>query len=129
MSCDHYFGKAGVHGVPGGEGLIRIANHDLTDQKPAAPGDVKRFAHQQASPHVLDRTGATVRGLGGKGPELLADAPILRRLSVRETARLQAFPDWLVFRGSKTAQYRQVGNAVPPPVAEALGHAIRRALL
>jgi DNA (cytosine-5)-methyltransferase 1 len=49
-------------------------------------------------------------------------------LTVRMVARLQGFPDNWVFTGSKTTQYRQVGNAFPPPVAQAVGEALRLAL-
>lgn len=48
-----------------------------------------------------------------------------RVLSVRESARLQSFPDHVVFLGSLVDQYAQVGNAVPPLLAEALGLGIR----
>jgi DNA (cytosine-5)-methyltransferase 1 len=61
-----------------------------------------------------------------------------RILTVRESARLQSFPDWFQFRGKYTTggdrrtrecpRYTQVGNAVPPFLARAIGSAIDKAL-
>ncbi|QMV85045.1 DNA cytosine methyltransferase [Corynebacterium hindlerae] len=74
--------------------------------------------------------------LGVKGSSIAEEAPgeatpvdEMPRLTVRMAARIQGFPDSWEFYGRKTAAYRQVGNAFPPPVAKALGESIRAALL
>ena len=72
--------KAGVHGVPGGENMLRRAD-----------GSVRYF-------------------------------------SVRESARLQTFPDKYRFHGSWTESMRQLGNAVPVKLAQAVGENVARHL-
>lgn len=65
-------------------------------------------------------------GAGGGRPHIHPYEP--RVITVREAARLQSFPDWYVFHGKSTAQYRQIGNAVPPLLAYEVGKSIARAL-
>lgn len=75
------------------------------------------------------------RELGVDGLGIAAEAPGpdfpfdgTPKLTVQMVARVQGFPDSWKFVGKKTAAYRQVGNAFPPPVATAVGKAIARAL-
>lgn len=52
-----------------------------------------------------------------------------RSFTVREAARIQSFPDHFIFTGNQSQQFAQVGNAVPPLLAEAVGKSIRSILV
>lgn len=71
--------------------------------------------------------------LGVDGMGIADDAPERNfigrpRLTIRMAARIQGFPDCWQFSGKKTASYRQIGNAFPPPVARAVGEQIKIAI-
>ena len=77
----------------------------------------------------LDRPARTLtcRNLAGATSDMhrikMADGR-RRRITVREAARLQSFPDWFEFCGSEESQFTQIGNAVPPLFAYALARQV-----
>ncbi len=120
----------GARGWPGADRWARRASGIA----PTIVGGSKKHGGADLGPTRAKQAWAElgVDGLGladeAPGPD---DDPALRpRLTCAMVARLQGWQDdwgW-EFTGRKTARYRQVGNAFPPPVAEAVGRAIRRAL-
>lgn len=81
--------------------------------------------------HILDPIGTLKdyhRCLVEGGAPRTGEAFGCRRLTIRESARLQTFPDWFQFTGHRSRQYCQIGNAVPPLLAMAVGAALGYAL-
>lgn len=71
------------------------------------------------------RLGVDAHGIANQAPD--PEFVGMPRLTVPMAALVQGFEDWTIF-GKKTAAYRQVGNAFPPPVAFAIGTQIARAI-
>lgn len=97
---------------------------------PTIVGGSKKHGGPDLGPTRAKRAWAT---LGVDGMGIASEAPDrdhvgMPRLTVRMVARLQGFPDDWQFAGRKTPAYRQVGNAFPPPVAEAVALGLREAL-
>lgn len=82
-------------------------------------------AHRQTDP---DKPSPTIlaRGNGGGGVCAVPHYNGKRRLTIRESASVQTFPENFLFIGSKGACYRQVGNAVPVMFAKLLGMELSR---
>jgi DNA (cytosine-5)-methyltransferase 1 len=75
------------------------------------------------------RMGVDGLGLANEAPGPDTQADFVPKLTLRMVARLQGFPDDWQFAGKKTAAYRQIGNAFPPPVATAVGRSICSAIV
>ena len=122
------FDLMGAAGWPGADAWARRASRIA----PTIVGGSKKHGGPDLGP---TRARAAWRELGVDGLGIAAEAPgrdvpveRMPKLTVRMVARLQGFPDSWEFTGTKTAAYRQVGNAFPPPVAQAVGTAIAAAL-
>lgn len=97
---------------------------------PTLVGGSKKHGGPDLGPTRAKKAWAT---LGVDGMGIADDVPGLNhvgmpRLTTRMAARIQGFPDDWQFSGKKTAAYRQIGNAFPPPVAAAVGGQIAKAL-
>ena len=90
---------------------------------PAGVGDSRRFNVAWTRYHP-DRPAGTV----DTGHRNHFHYQFNRVPTVRENARFQTFPDSFTFLGTRTSQSRQVGNAVPPLLAEALVRALRNSI-
>ncbi|HEX4290589.1 MAG TPA: DNA (cytosine-5-)-methyltransferase [Trebonia sp.] len=124
-------GLMAANGWPGAEPWARRA----CDIAPTIVGGSKKHGGADLGPTRAKRAwrelGVNALGIADEAPS--ADDPVTMapKLTCAMVARLQGWDDaeyrW-TFTGRKTSNYRQIGNAFPPPVARAIGGRIRRAL-
>ena len=123
------------HSGPAFEDVAHLPNHILrehcervtTRYSQIPPGGRDRKDHTDRV-HPDRPSGTVLVGSGAGGGRPFIHPSEHRHITVREAARLQSFPDWWVFAGGPTAAYRQVGNAVPPIMAQAVALQIAAAL-
>lgn len=99
-----------------------VPNHDYSKYKV----EYRDYtAHRKTDP---DKPSPTIlaRGNGGGGVCAIPHYNGKRRLTVRESASIQTFPDNFIFCGAKGSCYRQIGNAVPVMFARLLGEELVR---
>ena len=116
----------GANGWRGTKRWIKQAN----EIAPTLVGGSKKHGGPDLGPTRAKKAWAS---LGVNGMTIAEEAPDrdfvgMPRLTVRMCARLQGFADTWEFSGRKTAAYRQVGNAFPPPVAKAVAEKIAIAM-
>ncbi|MBW4537197.1 MAG: DNA cytosine methyltransferase [Pleurocapsa minor HA4230-MV1] len=112
----------------------RRTNHTsqtITRFAQTIPGKSDRISHF----HRLDLTGicTTLRaGTASNRGAFTSPRPIHpitpRCITVREAARLHSYPDWFMFHATKWHGFRQIGNSVPPLLAQAIAQEIIKAL-
>lgn len=115
-------GEALAH-FPDPEDAPDIPNHDYSKYKLRFNG---HLGHRYIDP---DQPAPTVTGRGDdKGGVVVLHHPgNKRRMSARELAAVQSFPDDFVFEGTRTSAYRQIANAVPPLLGVAIGKMLSEA--
>ena len=102
--------------IPEPEDALEIPNHTYSKYKLRFNG---YLGHRRIDPHKPAPT-VTARGDNKGGVVVLHHPKNHRRMSARELASTQSFPMNYIFHGTRSSAYRQIGNAVPPLLAEAI---------
>ena len=112
-----------LSGIPEPEKAPELPNHTYSKYKLRFNG---YLGHRKINPKKPAPT-VTARGDSRGGVVVLHHPKNHRRMSARELATTQSFPIDYEFSGCRSSVYRQVGNAVPPKMARALGSVFLRA--
>lgn len=101
-------------------GYLRSVGTDCVELRQTYNGRFRRLDWDAPSPTVDTKFGRI---------DLFLHPEENRSMTPREAARIQGFPDTFSFVGTRSDKFRQIGNAVPPPMASVLAEYIREAIL
>jgi len=118
---------------------VRDALRDLPDPRLPEAARILNHRYQPGAKQYAGHTGSDLdspsktlkagdHGVPGGENMLICSDRTVRYFTVRESARLQTFPDWYVFPCSWTESMRQIGNAVPVLLAKIVGNSVSEAL-
>ena len=105
------------------DSIATVANHQF---QPGARAYVGHTGSPLDGPAKTLKAG--VHGVPGGENMLVSDSDTVRYFTVRESARLQTFPDNFVFHGAWSETMRQLGNAVPVKLARVVGDSVAQML-
>lgn len=105
----------------------KMAEYPLGQSGP--PTTARRLHPDEPAPTMTDSSGTPPVHYRGAAPGKEGTVSDVRRLTVRECARIQTFLDSYTFGGTKAEQYRMVNNSVPPALAYHIGHHLRTEVL
>ena len=126
--------KEAIDGLWGLENNNSISNHNQISRAKFYPGkrmqgNVQIKADQPSVTIRAEHHGNIEAHYRSTNPDEPENMEYWRRLTVRECARIQSFPDKFEFKGAATHTYKQVGNAVPPVLGWHIAQTIQRVLL
>ena len=128
--------RRSINSVSAGEALESLQQSAETKYDYLTPNMDKYIAkYEKASKCIVPRdlhmdkpartlTCRNLAGATGDMHRIVLEDGRRRRITVREAARLQSFPDWFSFEGNQSSAFYQIGNAVPPLLAHQLAKSV-----
>lgn len=116
-TVERFFKEAEVFGFLGTEHTLKVIKR-FSKVKPGATDEISKFPRLKWDDFCPTLRAGTTKERGGYQAARPIHPSHDRVITTREAARLQSFPDWFCFDPTKWHSFRQIGNSIPPLLAE-----------